>query len=360
MPPISIMIKPASSSCNLDCKYCFYHSLAKQRSQDFRGIISPALFQDIIKKAFAFTKGSPVILSFQGGEPLLAGKDFFKNVKLIIDEQNIYGSPVYVGIQTNGTLVDSEWCGILKSLNALVGLSLDGDEKANAFRVDTKGRPTFDKVLKTAELFKKHSVEFNILTVLTKAVAERIDSIYGFFRSKGFKHLQFIPCLKPLGGCDDDSDLSLYMSKEDYSNFLKKCFSQYLKDYVTGHYTSIRQFDNMVLLSKGKQAEQCGMNGHCCHQFVIEADGETFPCDFYCTDTYSLGHIQESDFFKLSSHPVAVKFIKESLVLEDKCKVCDYFALCRGGCKRERGDISFCEAYKDFFPQAIPHFKRMN
>lgn len=360
MPPVSIMFKPASSSCNLACEYCFYHSLAKNREMPSHGRMSAELFRDVIVKAFDFTRGAPVMLSFQGGEPLIAGKRFFRDAWEIIDENNIYNSTVYIGVQTNGTLIDDEWCEIFKGKNALIGLSLDGDAEANAFRKDIDGKPTFDKVLNAAKLLQKHGVDFNILTVLTKQVSERINRIYLFFKKQGFKHLQFIPCLKPLGGEEERSQTDFYMTSEDYSNFLNRAFSLYTRDYIDGKYTSVRQFDNFVRLAHSRRAEQCGMNGYCSHQFVIEADGETYPCDFYSTDEYSMGNIKDTDFQKLSEHPVAVKFIKDSLGIEEKCKECDYFMLCRGGCKRERLDMDKCRAYKKFFPYALPHFKRMS
>ena len=139
MPPISIMIKPASSTCNMRCKYCFYND---------------------------------------GGEPLLAGKAFFRATLNLISRANIKNSPVFLGIQTNGTLIDDEWCEIFKTGDFLVGLSLDGDETANVNRVDKDGNPTFQKVVAAAKLLQKHDVNFNILTVLTKDVAMRIGKIY--------------------------------------------------------------------------------------------------------------------------------------------------------------------------------------
>lgn len=117
---------------------------------------------------------------------------------------------------------------------------------------------------------------------------------------------------------------------------------------ANGDYTSIRQFDNFVRLAHFERAEQCGMNGHCTHQFVIESDGSVYPCDFYCTDEYLLGNISDKDFFTLEHTNKAVEFIKESLVVDETCKSCEYYMLCKGGCKRERRDVEKCKAYKTF------------
>lgn len=370
---ISIMLKPASSNCNLRCKYCFYHSLSECREMPSRGIMSEDTLREVLKKAFDFAGNDHVMLSFQGGEPLIAGKEFFVKLHQIVRELNVSRAPVHIGVQTNGTLIDEEWCSIFKRGGYLIGLSLDGDEESNRLRIDANGQPTFERVLQSAKLLQKYGVEFNILTVLTKQVANRIDDIYAFFKKQGFKHLQFIPMLKPLRLDASGQPISTAtyaepfpsesenysMSSEDYFEFLQKCFAHYTKDFARGNYTSVRQFDNFVRLAHFENAEQCGMEGHCCHQFVIEGDGEVYPCDFYCIDCYDMGNIKDTDFFELSKHPIAVKFIKESMIVEDKCKQCSFFAMCKNGCKRERIDLDKCSAYKRFFPIALPYLKRM-
>ena len=376
MPPVSLMIKPASSNCNLRCKYCFYHDLASCREMPSHGMMTLNTLEDILKKAFEFADGSMVMISFQGGEPLLAGKDFFRGFAAMLPRLNTKRSAVHVGVQTNGTLIDEEWCDIFLKNRYLVGLSLDGDAVTNILRIDAKGEDTFDRVYSAAKMLQAKKVDFNILTVITKPVVDNISRVYSFFRKNKFKHLQFIPCLKPLGMPKADTPESFYengdeaenmmnaedfhINADDYEIFLKKAFSLYTRDYIDGRYTSIRLFDNFVRLAHSQRAEQCGMNGHCTHQYVIEADGEVYPCDFYCTDEYSLGNILDTDFAKLERSPKAIKFIEESLGIEEKCKECNYYRLCKNGCKRERIDLDKCTAYKNFFPYALPHLKRMH
>ena len=359
MPPISLMIKPASSNCNLRCHYCFYHALAACREMPSHGIMQIDTLRDVLQKAFAFAKGSPVMISFQGGEPLLAGKAFFRAFADLLPQLNVYGSPVHVGVQTNGTLIDEEWCALFRSGRYLVGVSLDGIRATHAPRTDAEGENTHESVMRAVRLLSAQGVAFNILTVVTKPVVANIETIYAFYKRNNFKHLQFIPCLRPL---EEDPALhsDFYINAEDYAEFLKKCFRLYLKDYIEGNYTSIRLFDNLVLLAHGRRAEQCGMNGHCTHQYVIEADGEVYPCDFFCTDRYSLGNIVDTDFVRLEQHPVAVNFITESLAIDDKCRTCRYLHLCRGGCKRERVSLDVCAAYRQFFPLAVQYLERMS
>lgn len=355
MPPLSIMIKPASSLCNLRCRYCFYHNVSETREVTSFGIMNEDTTDNLIKKALKFADGENISFTFQGGEPLIAGLPYFRHFIKKLREENIHNSKIFLSVQTNGTLINDAWAKFFHDNDILVGLSLDGDYKNNAFRVDENSKNVFYKVINAAEKLTKYKVDFNILTVLTGKCADNIDDIYRFFKKKGFRYLQFIPCLRPFG---DKSESELYMTNEQYANFLIRCFNYYVKDYVGGEYTSVRYFDNLARLYLGAAPEQCGMCGHCIHQFVVEGNGNIYPCDFYCIDEWLLGNINDSDFDVLVHSDRATKFLEESLSEDEKCKMCKYYPLCRaGGCKRMRQDRDYCEAYKKFFDECLPLFR---
>ena len=355
MPQLSIMIKPASSTCNLRCKYCFYSDVANTRQEENYGIMKNDTAESLIKSAMEFANGESIAFAFQGGEPLFAGLDYFKSFVEMVNRLNEKNSKIYYGLQTNGTLVDEQWAEFFHDNNFLIGLSLDGDWDANKFRVDANDQNRFYKILNAASIFKKHKVEFNILTVLTGYCADNIDRIYAFFKSKGFKYLQFIPCLRPFG---DKSENEMFMTPEQYANFLIHLFNAYVKDYVRGNYVSIRQFDNWVRLYLGDMPEQCGMCGHCTHQFVVEGNGNVYPCDFYCLDEWLLGNVNNDSFEKMANSDNAKKFIMESLAIPDKCKKCKFYPICRaGGCKRNRADRDYCLSYRAFFSSCLPLFR---
>ena len=310
MPELSIMIKPASSLCNLRCKYCFYHDVSQIREEHNLGIMSAETSDRLIKSALSFAEGDSVAFAFQGGEPLLAGIDYFKDFSERVKKYNLRGSRIFFSIQTNGLLIDEQWARFFHDEHFLVGLSLDGDMAANRFRVDANGTNRFYKILNAAQMLTMHEVDFNILTVLTGYAAENIDRIYSFFKRKGFKYLQFIPCLRPFG---DKSESELYMTNEQYAYFLIHLFNAYVKDYVRGEYMSIRQFDNWVQMYVGRQPEQCGVCGHCMHQFVVEGNGNVYPCDFYCLDEWLLGNINSDELEAMANSKKAADFIRESL-----------------------------------------------
>lgn len=345
------MIKPASSLCNLSCEYCFYRDVSEHREHLGFGIMQKDTARVLIEKALKYADGGSIAFAFQGGEPTLAGLDYFGYFVNTVKELNKKKSPVFYSIQTNGTVLDEKWAEFLRENNFLVGLSLDGDFDANKFRKKPGGENSFYNIIDTARLLEKHRVEFNILTVLTGYCAENIERIYSFFRFHRFGYLQFIPCLRPF---DSEEKSELYMTPEQYADFLIKLFNLYVKDYVRHQYVSIRQFDNWVRLYLGHPTEQCGIKGHCSHQFVSEANGNIYPCDFYCTDEYLLGNILETDFEQMEHSETAVKFIKESLIIPERCRECKLFPICRGGgCKRTQQSEDYCKAYKKFFTACL-------
>lgn len=308
----------------------------------------------IIDSALDFAQGSEVFFTFQGGEPLLCPLDFYEDFVEYTAKNNIKGSKIHYCLQTNGTLITDDAAAFFSRHGFLVGVSLDGDRELNSYRVYHDKKESFDDVMKGIEFLRKHNVRFNILSVLTKNTALHFRKALKFFKSKDLRYLQFIIGLRPM---QTEYDGEMFMDNDDYSYFLSKCFNIYYNSYMRGDYISIRTFDNYVSLSKGGNAEQCGMNGFCSTQFAVEGDGSVYPCDFYCTDAWYLGNINELSFKELYNLPKTVEFLKESFKLDDKCGDCEYFYICRGGgCKRNRQDRDYCSAYKEFFSANVSKF----
>lgn len=355
MPPLSIMIKPASGMCNLRCKYCFYHDVAEHRDVPNTGCMTQQTAHSLIDQALAFADGEQIAFAFQGGEPLIAGKEYFHDFVEYVRLKNTGKSPVFFSLQTNGILVDDEWADFFRQNHFLIGLSLDGDRAGNKFRVGPDGENSFERILAAARMLEVHQVDFNILTVVTGYTARNINRIYNFFKKQGFRYLQFIPCLRPFG---DDSTSDLYMTDSEYEFFLVNLFNAYVKDYVRGNYVSIRQFDNWVHLYLGDPTEQCGVCGHCSHQFVAEGDGTIYPCDFYCLDEWRLGNINTDSLADMANSDKAAAFIRDSFRVPEKCRSCKFSGMCRAqGCKRNREDSDHCKAYMVFFSKCLPLFR---
>jgi len=350
-----MLIKPASGSCNLRCGYCFYHDEASRRETACFGLMSTETLENVVKKAMAEAEKF-CAFTFQGGEPILAGLEFFRTYIALTRKYARPGLQVSHAIQTNGTLIDDDWAQFFAENRFLVGLSMDGPAPLhNRSRVNADGLGSFDRVWRAKGLLEKHGVEFNILTVVTQANAKQVSRVYKFFVENGLWYQQYIPCLSPLG---EEGGLSA----EDYGTFLCRLFDLWYADFIKGRKIYIRYFENLAGMLMGYQAENCGLCGHCTNQYVVEADGGVYPCDFYVLDEYYLGNLNRDGFRDLDRREKEIGFIAFSTRQETECVQCQYYALCRGGCRRDRqradmntlGKSCFCEAYRQFFPYAVP------
>lgn len=365
MPPVSVLIKPASSKCNLKCKYCFYHDVANNRTVADYGFMKPEIAEAIAIKVLQFAEGQATF-SFQGGEPTLCGIDFFKTFVKLQNKYNVNNALINNCIQTNGVLINEEWAEFLHDYRFLVGLSLDGPQDIHdKYRVDAMGNGTWSKVMQAVELFNKHKVEYNILFTITSAGADQPEKIYRFFKSSRFKYLQFMPCIDPEKG---ERGIYRYsLAPEQYASFLKQFFDHWYKDIMHGKEISIRYYDNLVRIIMGIQPEICSLYGSCRCQFVFEADGSVYPCDFYVKDEWKLGNINESSLPELYESNACRRFIESSLVLAPACHSCKWRPLCRGGCRRDRENTYadnpaknyYCSSYRSFLEYAYPRLGKI-
>lgn len=357
MPPLYLLLKPASGLCNLRCRYCFYHDEAGVRQKESYGIMQIEVLERIIEKALHYASGA-CTFAFQGGEPTLAGLDFFRAVVALQKKYKDKNLKVYNTIQTNGVLLDEDWCAFLAKEKFLVGLSVDGIKETHDFcRVYPDGSGSFNRVMQAARRMEKYKVEFNILTVVYAATARHIAKIYEAYKKQNFRYLQFIPCLDPLQNPAE----SFALTPERYADFMKRLFDCWYRDLMAGNYISIRQFDNYIGMLRGYPPECCGFSGVCALQNVIEADGSVYPCDFYVLDEYRLGNLCTDRFEEIEQRGKESGFVEASAPLPEECRRCRYAALCRNGCRRHRiggpaGVNRFCKAYQEFFDYS---FERM-
>ncbi|MBQ2546523.1 MAG: anaerobic sulfatase maturase [Clostridia bacterium] len=360
MPPLSVLIKPASGLCNMRCRYCFYADVTEHRQIASYGIMNEETTDALLRRAFEFVSGSAAF-AFQGGEPTLAGADYYRHFLSAAERFNEKRIPVRYAMQTNGYDLSDELLAILKEHRFLVGVSLDGTGAIHdAARVDASGEGTFRRVTKNIARLRDAGIEYNILTVVTNRTAKEIATVYNFLRSRGYRYVQFIRHVDGFGDAEEPSVWSL--TPERYLNFLKTAFGYYYDDILAGKYMSVREFDNFVMLAAGRQAECCGMNGVCPANLVIEADGGAYPCDFYVLDEWKLGNVRETGIRELLESDTAKRFRARSHKIDEKCRACRWFRLCSGGCARYREPAGedglrlnkFCESYRAFFEWAGP------
>lgn len=356
MPPLSLMIKPVSGQCTMRCRYCFYEDVAANRDQADKGKMSIETLENLVRRAMAYAEGY-VSFAFQGGEPTLAGLDFFQELIRLEKKYRKTGLKVGNSIQTNGYKINDELLKFLVEEDFLIGISLDGTKNIHdRLRVDAKGRETYLEVLKTVKRLKELGGEFNILTVVNKYVAN--NGAECFKQLSEYKYLQFVPCIDPFDG--EASDYSL--NPEEYGKFLKDTFDLYYSSFKKGKPVSVRNFDNYIGILLGREPENCGMCGRCGSYFLVEANGDVYPCDFYVLDQWCMGNINNSSFFRLEATGKGESFRKLSYHISAECMDCRWYKLCRGGCRRDRepfenglpGLNKWCSSYKTLFEFSYP------
>lgn len=361
MPPLSLMIKPASSSCNMRCKYCFYADEAQTRETGNYGVMTERTLENLVCRAFAYAEGE-VSFAFQGGEPTLAGLAFYRRA-VQLQQRYARGVRVHNAIQTNGLDLSDEMLDFFAEQRFLVGVSLDGIRSVHdAFRLDAQGRATYDRVRSTLARMKKRGISYNILCVVGHSAAQHGRDILQALRSE--RYIQFIPRLDAFDCAKDEDSLTA----EDYTRFLKETFDVYYHALKSGKPISVRCFDNYLGMLMGWEPENCAMRGQCGIYYLIEADGGVYPCDFYALDSWRMGNINEDSFFRLAKSPVGRAFRSRSMELAQECLQCPWRFLCRGGCPRERapfpgdegiGKYRFCESSKAFFPYALDRMREL-
>lgn len=365
MPPLSIMIKPASGACNLRCRYCFYADEMSRRKVASYGMMDESTLENVIRKALDAADGMCAV-AFQGGEPTLAGLPFFERAVALLKQYNYKGLTVSSSIQTNGLLVDGRWAEFFARNHFLVGLSLDGPKEVHdRYRVDQEGRGTYNRVLRTAQLLEKHGVEFNILTVVTKQTANAIGRVYGFFNRSCLDYQQYIPCMDPLEEAGGPQPYSLGV--QEYGSCLCRLFDLWYADAERGRMKYNRTFFNYLSILQGGPPESCNMQGRCSRQYVVEADGSVYPCDFYVLDPWRLGNLNTDGFDQLDRRRTELGFIQQSQAAAEDCRHCRWYGLCRGGCRRDRpagedGTLQknrYCEAFQRFFEHAVPRMQQL-
>ncbi|MBR6184670.1 MAG: anaerobic sulfatase maturase [Clostridia bacterium] len=355
MRNVIALIKPASSRCNMRCDYCFYGDEAEKRRQASYGLMTEETLKNVIRRCVIPAEGS-CVFAFQGGEPTLRGIAFYEKAVEYAAHFNRRGVPVQFSLQTNGYALDDAWSAFFAKNRFLIGVSVDGTREIHdRCRHTPDGGPTYERVMEGVASLKRFGVEFNILTVVHREVAENIAEIYRDYRRKGFDYLQFITCLDPLG--EERGRRAYSLTPEAYGRFLITLFDLWYRDQTAGRAPSIRQFENYIGILLGEAPEACEQRGRCGAQYTVEADGSVYPCDFYALDEWRIGNFNENRLSEMDETREALGFRQASFPVPGACEACRWYALCRNGCLRSRlplcgpegGRNYFCRGYQMFF-----------
>jgi len=386
----TLMIKPVGGLCNLDCHYCYYLPTIDRvyggREQRMSFETLESVFAGYLPHA-----SQQVTIAWQGGEPTLAGLDFFKKAIEFQQKHARPGQQVSHALQTNGTLLDDDWCRFFRENKFLVGISIDGlGQDHDHYRVDHRGRGTYDRVMQGLRLLRHHQVEHNILCVLNDRNVKHPRKVFDALLKLGERWMQFIPAVEWV---DDDGPQKPRLAPfspdpDDYGRFLCEVFDLWFDRYRDT--VSVRHFDSILGALVQGQATICILGPQCHSQLTVEHNGDLFGCDHYVQRRWQLGQINPTPSIPLTieGHPPAQadasaveppaqsppdpdwldradarklgEFAGRKQHLPEACRACEWVGLCFGGCPKHRprrGDVAeptiLCAAYKRFNAHAM-------
>lgn len=339
------------------CRYCFYTDVMRNRATPCYPRMTLETLETVVRRAIHYAEGS-LSIAFQGGEPTLAGLDFFKALVEFEHKYNARNLQISNSLQTNGYDLSDEMIRFFAREHFLLGVSMDGDAWAHdRMRRDASDAPTYARVQDTAERLRAAGVAFNVLCVVNAHVAGRPAETFAALKKYGY--LQYIACLDGFDGARREYSLS----EESYLHFLKVSFDLYYAAFRRGEPVSIRNFDNYIGILMGMPPENCAMLGRCGQNYLIESDGSVYPCDFYVLDAWRMGSILQTPFHRLEKSETGARFRQASVRVPEKCRGCKWFFLCRNGCRRERdpetGLNRWCGVFRQFLEYSYGRMCRM-
>jgi uncharacterized protein len=352
----SLLIKPASAVCNLDCAYCFY---LDREADPYKALPGRRMTEDTLERlvdTYLFYSYPNSVFAFQGGEPTLAGLPFFERLVELQQQYGRSGQNISNSIQTNAVLLTKDWCDLFRGYNWLLGVSLDGPEAMHdLYRFNKGGQPTWRKVVDAVELLQAEKVEFNILCVLSHANVEQPRELYKFFRSLGVDNIQYIPLSEFEA---DGRPMPFTITPEQYGRFLCETFDAWWPDRRK---VRIRFFDNLAEAVAGQKPGTCTMHETCDSYVVVEYNGDVYPCDFFVEKAWKLGNITLDSWSEIARRTRRYSFASKKTLAHPTCQVCEYQSICHGGCPKFRHgpnrnfeDLDyFCSAYKMIFSKAV-------
>jgi len=319
--------------------------------------MSPEVLEELIKQGMRL-EPRHATFGWQGGEPTLAGLDFFRRVVELQKKYGRTGQSVSNGLQTNGILLTPEWARFLHEYRFLVGVSLDGPAPYHDYyRKYPDGRPTHAQVIKTLQMLREYEVEFNVLAVVNRLTADHGAEIYDYFLSQRFYFMQFIPCVEvdPVTGKITDFSVE----PEQFGDFLCEVFDRW---YNGGEpEASIRDFEAILAVYLGQEAPLCSYQKECGSYVVVEYNGDVYPCDFLVREDLYLGNLMETPLEEIFESEALRRFAAQKAKPRPECEVCAWKVICNQGCPRFVGLDGtnrhyLCRAYQRFFAHAHEKF----
>ncbi|MCR5674296.1 MAG: anaerobic sulfatase maturase [Lachnospiraceae bacterium] len=363
----AMLAKPVSGACNLRCAYCYYAGKERLLQTGTSRMSDEVLAAYIRQSLTMHGRNATVEFAWHGGEPTLAGIDFYRKA-VRLEEQYGQGRKIVNTLQTNATCLSDELCRFFKEHGFLIGVSIDGPEDChNAYRRGADGAGSFADTMRGIELLKKHGVSFNTLTTVNRVNEEHAARVYGFLRELT-DWMQFLPVVESEAAEYEGSAGQLFaeppgihglkirhpltpfsVTPEGYGKFLCTVFDEW-KKRDEGH-KHVQIIDVTLGNLQGIPSSLCVHHPLCGHSGCVEANGDVYACDRYAFPAYRLGNLLETDLGILMERNRQFGMHK-TYGLPETCLDCPWIRLCFGGCPKDRlqGDRNYlCDGLRIFF-----------
>ncbi|NDV81747.1 anaerobic sulfatase-maturation protein [Bacteroides sp. 51] len=378
--PLYVMAKPVGAFCNLSCSYCYYLEKEKLYPGRKHTQMSDALLERYIEYYIHSQPIPEVMFAWHGGETLLAGIPFYRKV-LLLQRKYGRGRNIVNTLQTNGVLLNDEWCRFFKDNNFLVGISLDGPEHCHdVYRKNRGGKGTFKDVMRGVELLQKYQVDFNILSVINDYNVQFPLDVYHFFKEIGAHYIQFSPIverishsrsdglqLTPPHRSDDATLVQWTVGAKAFGQFYIRIFDEWVRNDVGQYF--IQLFDATLANYVGEMPGTCIFGKTCGHASAMEFNGDVYACDHFVFPEYKLGNLFSNTFIEMMLSEKQQRFGNDKFdKLPRQCIECKFQRLCNGECPKNRiitdaygneGLNYLCEGYRSFFAHSLPYMEFM-
>ncbi|MBN2633783.1 MAG: anaerobic sulfatase maturase [Bacteroidales bacterium] len=357
-----IFIKPVGAACNLQCRYCYYLEKASLFEGQRPGVMNDETLETCIKQHFEASADDTVMFSWHGGEPLLAGISFFRKATELQKKYKPAGKNVINGIQTNGTLLNDEWCRFFREENFIIGISIDGPEVFhNRYRLSSSGHGSFEMAMGGYDLLYNYGITTEILCVVSSSNSSDPLRIYNFFKSAGARYLTFLPLVvrdqSSLTGVTEDS-----VAPAEFGKFLAAIFDEWIEKDIGS--ITVQVFEEALRPAFDREHTLCIFKPECGRVPVVERNGDFYSCDHFVDPEHLVGNINDNTIIRLLNDPRQLSFGRaKSLTLPRYCRECEVLVMCNGECPKNRfirtpdgepGLNYLCEGYKLFFNHCRP------
>lgn len=377
--PLYVMLKPIGAHCNLACDYCYYLEKAKLYDNIPKHVMSEEMLESFTREYIQSQTMPQVLFTWHGGETLMRPLSFYKKA-MEYQKKYAQGRTIDNAIQTNGTLLNDEWCQFFKENNWLVGVSIDGPQEFHdEYRKNKQGMPSFVKVMKGIDLLNKHGVQWNAMAVVNDYNADYPLEFYRFFKQIDCHYIQFTPIVERVKGhldgrhlanLEDGTDCQLAefsVTPKQWGNFICTIFDEWVRNDVGDYY--IQLFDSTLANWMGVEPGICTLGKSCGHAAAMEFNGDVYSCDHFVFPEYKLGNIRTSSLVEMLYGEKQSEFGKiKQKMLPTQCKECDFLFACNGECPKNRfiqsasgenGLNYLCQGYYGFFKHVAPYMDYM-